>query len=274
MERSFSVRAVTPGLFIGFLINLSNTYYGLQTGVGSQMAMVSGLLGFVLFKLFSRYTTVQLTAAENVLIVSVATATGCMPITAGFTGVIPALEYVIGPEENGPFRIAWQKLVLWSLGLCFFGLIFASLLRDHFVVRERLPWPGPKATAHLINTLHKKTEHSSNFACHALGSDLEVETITSDPNESTIEDHTMREDPNEWNVRMKVLLQSSVMSGIIVRQNRNGYDVSLIAGADPLISLSFYTFCRYYDGYQFLVHRRRANGSGQPIFLLASLVKV
>lgn len=154
MDRSFTLRALISGLFIGVLVNLSNTYYGLRIGAGSQMSMVSGLLGYIGFKLFSSYTAIRFTAAENVLIISVATATGCMPVTTGFVGMIPALEYLIGPDENGPLRIDWESLVLWSMGLCFFGLIFASLLRDHFIVREKLPWPGPKATAHLINTLH------------------------------------------------------------------------------------------------------------------------
>jgi uncharacterized oligopeptide transporter (OPT) family protein len=62
--------------------------------------------------------------------------------TAGFTGTIPALEYVIGPAENGPIRLSSTKLVVWSIGLCFFGLIFASLLRESLIVREKLPWPG------------------------------------------------------------------------------------------------------------------------------------
>jgi uncharacterized oligopeptide transporter (OPT) family protein len=150
--------AVVCGLLIGGLVNLSNTYYGLRIGAGSQMSMASGLLGFSALKLLSKHTTGHFTAAENVLVISVATSTGCMPVTAGFVGIIPALEYPITPEENGPLQIAWGSLVVWSLALAFFGLIFASLLRNHFIVRERLPWPGAKATAHLINTLHHAGE--------------------------------------------------------------------------------------------------------------------
>lgn len=46
--------------------------------------MVSGLLGYVDFKLFSKYTPTQFSRAENVLLISVATATGFMPLTAVF----------------------------------------------------------------------------------------------------------------------------------------------------------------------------------------------
>lgn len=61
-----------------------------------------------------------------------------MPVIAGFVGIISALEYLIGPGENGPLHIDWEKLVLQSIRLCFFGLMFAFLLREQFVVREKL----------------------------------------------------------------------------------------------------------------------------------------
>jgi uncharacterized oligopeptide transporter (OPT) family protein len=167
-DRSFTVRAVAAGLLIGILINLSNTYYGLQAGSSSQMAMVSTLLGYGGFRAFQKCLKTPLSAAENVLITNVATATGCMPVTAGFTGTIPAPEYVIGSAENGPIRLSSTKLVVWSIGLCFFGLIFASLLRESLIVREKLPWPGPTATSFLIKPLHGRPNKdlAASFGSH------------------------------------------------------------------------------------------------------------
>ncbi|KUJ07407.1 oligopeptide transporter [Mollisia scopiformis] len=216
MDRSFTLRALLAGLFLGVLVNLSNTYYGLRIGAGSQMSMVSGLLGFVGFKLFSKHTAVRFSAAENFLVISVATATGCMPITAGFVGIIPALEYLIGAEENGPLHLHWESLVLWSMGLCFFGLIFASLLREHFVVQERLPWPGPKANAHLINTLHRRSPRSSAPPGSSLAS-----TVLVGPNgdeyfgPSAEEPLLPRENDFEWKLRMNSLFRGATVSGII-----------------------------------------------------------
>lgn len=152
--RSFTYRAIIAGLLLGLLINISNTYYGLRLGAGSQMSMVSGLLGFAGFKSISRLLAVQLTPEDNVLLISVATSTGLMTFTSGLIGVIPAPEYLISPNGNGPVRRDYGSLVLWSVGLCFFGIIFTALLRGHFIERERLPWPGLRATAHLIRTLH------------------------------------------------------------------------------------------------------------------------
>lgn len=53
------------------------------------MSMASSPLGFAGFKLVSRYITAPLPPAKNVLLVSVATTTGAVPVTAGFVGGLP-----------------------------------------------------------------------------------------------------------------------------------------------------------------------------------------
>lgn len=226
IEPNFTGRALVAGLLIGVLINLSNTYYGLQTGSSSQMPMVSALLGFMSFRTISRFLRTPLTVAENVLITSVATATGCMPVTAGFTGTIPALEYVIGHADNGPVRLDWLELVLWSLGLCFFGLVFASILREYLVVQENLPWPGPRATGHLIGTLHNQPRACSEPS-------VVHDTITSvveapsEPLSGREEDelgvwraHTGHADGQS---KMTIILQGAAASGMIVRNLFPGF---------------------------------------------------
>ncbi|KAK0665241.1 putative oligopeptide transporter [Cercophora samala] len=120
------------------------------------MSTVSTLVGFISFQFLQRYLCISLTPSENVLLLSVSTAAGSMAVTAGFINVIPALEFLISSEENGPLRLSTRSLVLWSIGVCLFGLAFASLFRKHFVVRERLPWPGAKGVANSINTLHRR----------------------------------------------------------------------------------------------------------------------
>jgi uncharacterized oligopeptide transporter (OPT) family protein len=150
----FSLRALVLGLALGILVNLSNTYYGLQAGISSQMSMITGLLGYLTIKSLKRFSISPLSLGENVLIISAATATGCMPVTAGFTGVIPALEFVLGPEDGGHLHFTIVQLLLWSLGLAFFGIAFAAWLRKRFVEKGEWPWPGPKAAARLVLALH------------------------------------------------------------------------------------------------------------------------
>ena len=48
-----------------------------------------------------------------------------MPLTAGLVGVIPALEKLLKPEEGGPLALTTGQLVVWSLGVAFFGVFFA-----------------------------------------------------------------------------------------------------------------------------------------------------
>ncbi|KAG4440050.1 hypothetical protein IFR05_004443 [Cadophora sp. M221] len=189
-DRSFTARALLAGLFLGVLVNLSNTYYGLRVGAGSQMSMVSGLLGFIGFKLFSKRTTIPFTAAENVLII----------------------------KENGPLELKWGSLVMWSIGLCLFGLFFASMLREHFVVRENLPWPGPKANAHLINTLHQRSVISAALSGESpVPRVLQQRVRRNGRLQPSVYDPLLpRGDDLEWKLRVNGLFRGATISGVIV----------------------------------------------------------
>ena len=38
---------------------------------------------------------------------------------------IPAMDYLLKADEQGPFNLSMLQLVVWSLGLCYFGVVFA-----------------------------------------------------------------------------------------------------------------------------------------------------
>ncbi|PGH03736.1 hypothetical protein GX51_03880 [Blastomyces parvus] len=164
--QSFTTRSLLMGLAIGTLITFSNTYFGLQTGWISTMAMPSSLLGFAAFKALSRHLSFPFTPIENVLIQTVAGAVGSMPLGCGFVGVIPSLEFLLrdGPDgergaddglgEGGPLKLSFWKLIVWSLGVCLFGVVFAVPLRKEVIVREKLKFPSGTATALMIKVLH------------------------------------------------------------------------------------------------------------------------
>jgi OPT family oligopeptide transporter len=142
------------GLAIGVVILFSNMYFGLQTGWVSGMAMPSALLGFAYFKVVARTLKLPFTPVENVLVQSVAGSVGTMPLGCGFVGVIPALNYLLTEEENGPLNISTWRLIVWSVGICFFGVVFAVPLRKEMIIREKLKFPSGTATALLIRVLH------------------------------------------------------------------------------------------------------------------------
>lgn len=159
------------------------------------MAMPSALIGFAYFKglrtLMCRLGSVgaklgwgsEFSEVENVLVQTVAGSVGTMPLGCGFVGVVPALEFLLKPgetpesgdegmasilaaaEETGGLRLPLGKLVLWALGLCFFGVVFAVPLRKEVIVREKLRFPSGTATALMIGVLHggEKTGAEGNI---------------------------------------------------------------------------------------------------------------
>src|SRR5213078_688923 len=60
-------RAVIVGLLIGTLACFSNSYFGLQTGWISMMSLPLSLVGFAVFKAFSKELTYPFSPVENVL---------------------------------------------------------------------------------------------------------------------------------------------------------------------------------------------------------------
>lgn len=163
--QNFTVRSLVLGTLIGVVICFSNTYFGLQTGWISGMAMPSALIGFAWFKAVSRYLSYPFTPVENVLVQTVAGSVGTMPLGCGFVGVIPALEFLLKPSEtpdgtNG-LHLPLGKLIVWALGLCFFGVVFAVPLRKEVIIREKLKFPSGTATALMIGVLHGGEKDSS-----------------------------------------------------------------------------------------------------------------
>ncbi|OTB03567.1 hypothetical protein M426DRAFT_321724 [Hypoxylon sp. CI-4A] len=154
--RHFTIRGIAAGLLVGLIICFSNMYFGLQTGWISMMTMPSSLLGFGIFKTLSRHLSFPFSPVENVLVQSVAGGMAIMPLGCGFVGVIPAMEYLLKPSEQGPINLSIWKLIIWSLGLCYFGVVFAVPLRRQVIIREQLKFPSGFSTAVLIGVLHGK----------------------------------------------------------------------------------------------------------------------
>ncbi|KAF8984201.1 hypothetical protein BGZ46_008611 [Entomortierella lignicola] len=157
----FTWRSIFVGIFIGILLCFTNMYFGLQTGWISMMSLQSSLLGFAAFKAAKHYLKVPFGPAENIVLQSVAVATGTMPLAAGFVGIIPALQ-MMTLEDNpatatspgGPIFLSAGQMILWSLAVAFFGVFIAVPLRKQVVIREKLPFPSGTATAQMIGVLH------------------------------------------------------------------------------------------------------------------------
>ena len=136
-DQHLTLRGVIVGLLIGSLACCSNSYFGLQTGWISMMNLPLSLLGFAIFKSLSKSLKTPFSAVENVLVQTVAVAVGTMPLAAGLVGIIPALEKLLLPQEGGPLSLSWGQLVVWSIGIAFFGVFFAVPLRRQVIIREK-----------------------------------------------------------------------------------------------------------------------------------------
>ncbi|KAF9958769.1 hypothetical protein BGZ65_001185 [Modicella reniformis] len=157
----FTWRSMIVGILIGTLLCFTNMYFGLQTGWISMMSLQSSLLGFALFKAAKHYLKVPFGPAENIVLQSVAVATGTMPLAAGFVGIIPALQMMTVADNpatdtspGGGLYLSAGQLILWSLAIAFFGVFIAVPLRKQVIVKEKLPFPSGTATAQMIAVLH------------------------------------------------------------------------------------------------------------------------
>ncbi|RPB20613.1 OPT superfamily oligopeptide transporter [Terfezia boudieri ATCC MYA-4762] len=201
----FTLRATVVGLLVGTLVCFSNMYFGLQTGWVSMMSMPSSLIGFAIFKVLAKNLEFPFTPVENVLVQTVAVAVGSMPLSAGFVGVIPALEKLLSVEEGGPLNFSVFQLIVWSMGVAFFGVFFAVPLRKQFIIKEKLKFPSGTATALMISVLHGKELNTTSRAGY--------EPIAQELGGSAF-DRSRAEANTSWESKMKILIYSFAISGV------------------------------------------------------------
>lgn len=175
-----------------------------------MMSMPASLIGFAIFKALEDIIELPFTPVENVLVQTVAVAVGSMPLSAGFVGVIPALEKLLKPIEGGPISLSIPELVFWGFGVAFFGVFFAVPLRKQVIIREKLTFPSGTATALMISVLHGTDEKSPD----AVPPD---DSVHSPVVETSMEAEIIGErDYSEWKKKTRVLLYSFAVSGVYV----------------------------------------------------------
>ncbi|KKA28668.1 hypothetical protein TD95_004756 [Thielaviopsis punctulata] len=216
--QSLTVRGVAVGLAVGLVVCFSNMYFGLQTGWVSPMTLPASLMGFGVFRGLARHLEFPFSPVENVLVQTVASSMALMPLGCGFVGVIPAMNFLLSRDELGPLDISLPRLIIWSLGLCYFGVLFAVPLRRQVIIRERLRFPSGFSTAVLIGILHgqtkiKKDGTEDNSNSGGFASLVPYEDENEDDQDSQPVDEPEQHQVPQWASSMRLLLICFSVSG-------------------------------------------------------------
>ncbi|KAL2069738.1 hypothetical protein VTL71DRAFT_14417 [Oculimacula yallundae] len=215
--QNFTLRGILVGLGVGLVICFSNMYFGLQTGWISSMSMPSSLIGFAFFKTFAKHLDLPFTPVENVLVQSVAGSMGTMPLGCGFVGVMPALNYLLKKDEQGPIFLSLWNLILWALGLAFFGVVFAVPLRRQVIIREKLKFPSGTATALMIGVLHGKeatVEGPVRRTTSQESTSRDTSSAAYGDVGSADEEEVSKGQTSSWRSKVKLLTISFAVSGL------------------------------------------------------------
>ncbi|CAO3646889.1 unnamed protein product [Mucor hiemalis] len=157
-EFHFTWRSAIVGSLLGCLVAASNTYLGLKIGWTFGASLFGAIFSFAILKPLSRVLPAKWGGGyfgpkENCSAQSAATTAG--GLSAGFVSGIPAM-YRLGlmstPRDDA------VKLLLFTISAAFYGLFFAVPLRSHFVVKQDLTFPTPRAAAITILSLHDTVE--------------------------------------------------------------------------------------------------------------------
>ncbi|KAG1143233.1 hypothetical protein G6F37_009968 [Rhizopus arrhizus] len=157
-EFQFTWRASIVGSLLGCLVAASNTYLGLKIGWTFGASLFGAIFSFAIIKPISRVLPPKWGGGhfgpkENCTAQSAATTAG--GLSAGFVSGIPAM-YKLGLMTNP--RDDAVALLLFTISAAFYGLFFAVPLRSHFVVKQDLVFPTPRAAAVTILSLHNTVE--------------------------------------------------------------------------------------------------------------------
>ncbi|KNC99802.1 OPT superfamily oligopeptide transporter [Spizellomyces punctatus DAOM BR117] len=150
-----TVRAIAIGCLLGAIVGASNMYLGLKTGFTFGPALFGAIIGFSILKPLSRVLPPAFGGGhfgpkENCTVQTAATAAGGLGII--FVSAVPAL-YKLGLMGESPKKDI-GRLILLTLISAYYGLFFAVPLRKYFVIKQKLIFPTPTASAHTIRSLH------------------------------------------------------------------------------------------------------------------------
>jgi OPT family oligopeptide transporter len=159
-EHQLTVRALVVGSILGAVVGASNIYLGLKTGFTFGPQLFGAIFGFAILKplakaipnsgILYRMMGGDFGPKENCTVQTAATSAGGLGIL--FVSAIPAMYRLELLSANPVDDIG--RLIALTISSAYFGLFFAIPLRRWFILRQKLVFPTPTATAFTIRSLH------------------------------------------------------------------------------------------------------------------------
>ncbi|KAH8898490.1 OPT superfamily oligopeptide transporter [Thozetella sp. PMI_491] len=160
-SRVLTVRALVLGCVLGTLVNASNLYLGLRSGITFTASMFGTLLGFVVLKLLSHSLSESFPILggyfgprENNIVHTAAVTSGGLSFI--FITGVPAF-YQLGLMSQDPQDDYW-RLVTFTLICAYYGMLFAIPMRNFFLRTAARDWnlifPSNTAIAVMIKGIH------------------------------------------------------------------------------------------------------------------------
>ncbi|KAF8335067.1 oligopeptide transporter [Cantharellus anzutake] len=154
-------RSIVVGCALGAVVGASNIYLGLKTGWYFLPPQLFGaIFGFAILKPLSKIVgglgpgwvtgDKQFGPKENVTVQSAATAAGGLGII--FVSAVPAM-YRLGLLSEFPQHDI-GKLIGLAVCVAYYGVFFVIPLRKYYILKQKLVFPTPSATAYTIRQLH------------------------------------------------------------------------------------------------------------------------
>ncbi|KAI9011102.1 OPT oligopeptide transporter protein-domain-containing protein, partial [Gaertneriomyces semiglobifer] len=147
---ALTIRAVLVGTILGSVVAASNLYLGLKTGFTFGASLFGAIFGFAILKPLSRAAGGYFGPKENCTVQTAATAAG--GLSTLFVAALPAM-YRLKLLGEGPEKDI-GKIIALTFITAYYGLFFAVPLRRYFILKKKLVFPSPFASANTIASLH------------------------------------------------------------------------------------------------------------------------
>jgi uncharacterized oligopeptide transporter (OPT) family protein len=158
-----TLRAVTLGSFLGFLLAFTNLYVGLKTGWGLGVAITACIVSFSLWNLCLRIGLARspLSILESNCMQSTASAAGYSTGSTMVSATPALLMLSVTAESPTGHHLPWPVLAGWTFFLALLGVALAIPMKRNMINQEKLRFPSGIAAAVTLQSLYSQGKEAA-----------------------------------------------------------------------------------------------------------------